>query len=1496
MSRPHSANQGPKKIYLANKAKDKNAIPQEYLPAIQYKQQNDYNIKEDGFNEELNLLQIAWDELGITPEYRAVFINLARRVSDSEKKDIFTQEKINLKMFRDSLLNLKKEITNRENNLSLLHSIDKKLETLINIGNNVNSLDNILQEAVNVIKTLRMNAVNIVSKIIKVNQISAYYSNSGKFDTSKINHEYSYDPRYLFKMKDDLSFLGNSTLSTFIEMNNTEIDAFLTNCAPVPNKISNSQKIKIPISDDLMRLITESRYALLQETVLANVDKDDMIYINPKNDYFDGNLRRGSGGKNYRNIEEEKYRYNPNRAFFINNNLNNSAKKKNNNIFQNKNMSKYIYDLKNVNGSTRYNYLFYKNNPKFGNNRLKSAKKKLFKNNYVNPNFNVGKRINIEHDVIESQTHEQFLKKLINYKNPDKNKSKEFNNEDEKMLIEENEVLKEENKKFQDNLNEMKKKIQNLEQNVKEETEKRENLQNKCKELSQREKGYKEQLEKNSKTKKKKEQELNNKIEQLQKEKDKNIKDNKDDKQKYENEKKDMEKKVEELLEKIKDLESKLKSEENEKVKGEKEIEELRNKLKEEKEEREKERLEREKEDREREEKEQKNMEREYEEKKNQEEKNKNLDEEIKRKNDIIKEKEEENQRIILEKSMIEDEKLKLKNDLDLLKEENGKKQEEINRLKEEISNMKEVEEERRKKEEEEQLKKEEEERLKREEEEKKRKEEERKKKEEEERKRKEEEERLRKEEEERRRKEEEEERKRKEEEERRRKEEEEEERKRKEEEERKRKEEEERLKREEEERLKREEEERLKKEKEEKLKKEEEEKKKKDKENVKIEDENLILLNDKLKYNEKEIKKSKEEENKEKEENKENKENKEKEENKEDEENKEKENEVKEEREEKQSDIKDENENEVKEEREEKQSDIIVENEIINKDNIDDKDKLKTKNDIKEDNKNYITPFYNYNVNYYKGNISNLTNQICETLSLERIPDFLKRAFLLNDLIYSDEYYFKGTFPKIIISTEGEGEDLTKIKGLCSFFYENNENLKENLVIRINCIFAIDNYEEQIISMINYIKKNVSYNRIELYLLYDKVDDKFIQNKEAKDLFQKKLDFKWLCVVRDEKQQQRYIKLYFDNEENDERPRYANDIENNFNMNNLTIITVNNEQNAYTLKNLINNRSKENRLNKKSYNKFINPGPIYSLLLDNTRIKKDLNELKAKEIKEMKEKLWRFIELENGWNLIEDEKKKIKDLKIDIKESIYNEVEKYLMSKEITCFCDLCQTNLSTNFESNYSILMDDIYYNRISSDKIKVLKEKRTKSTFFLIPSNDNTTFFYVTEVNRKLKELLIDSTTNIYEKFFEFQPSTQKELFEFSVSSYRDITYIPQTFKKAAKTIYIPAFSINSHLFSYNFKDIDKNVSMTDKASNTKSFLTSVDEFINIEFLPDKNIKNSFTLVPVEGGASDRIIKDSFIIGIFDNDIINEEKLPLLQFLYVTKEHFIKRKSNE
>ena len=422
---------------------------------------------------------------------------------------------------------------------------------------------------------------------------------------------------------------------------------------------------------------------------------------------------------------------------------------------------------------------------------------------------------------------------------------------------------------------------------------------------------------------------------------------------------------------------------------------------------------------------------------------------------------------------------------------------------------------------------------------------------------------------------------------------------------------------------------------------------------------------------------------------------------------------------------------------------------------------------------------------------------------------------------------------------------------------------------------------------MINYIKYNVKYHRLEIYLLYDKIDDKFLPNKEAKTLFQDKLEFKWLCVVRDEKLQQRYIKLYFNKTKNIDDNNNTNG--NNFLMNHLSIITINNEEDTYALQNIINVKSKDNGLNKKSYNKYINPNPIYSLIFQNTKIKNEfINQSKENELKELKEKLWRFVKLENGWNFIEDEKKEIKDIKFDIEQSLFKEIENYFKSKDLKCLCDLYQTNLSNNFESNYSILIDDIYYNRISSDKIKILKT--TNSKFFLIPSNDNTVFFYITELNRRLKEILIDNSKNIYEEFLQFQPSTQKELFEFSLSSYRDTSYIPQVYKKSSKTIYIPSFIIKTHLFSYNFKEVEKNLKMTNSEKNIPSYLTSVDEFLNIEFKPDENIENSFSDIPIEGGKTDFIIREDFIIGIFDNDIINNEKLPLFQFLLVTKEHFL------
>ena len=571
----------------------------------------------------------------------------------------------------------------------------------------------------------------------------------------------------------------------------------------------------------------------------------------------------------------------------------------------------------------------------------------------------------------------------------------------------------------------------------------------------------------------------------------------------------------------------------------------------------------------------------------------------------------------------------------------------------------------------------------------------------------------------------------------------------------------------------------------------------------------------------------------------------------------------------------------------ENKYNDLNKEN-ILLKKKISELEKLEKEKKIINEKHN-ISPnniiITDYKIDYYRGNLTNLIKIIKDKIPLSKVPDFLKRGLTLNESIYNEDFYFKGIFPKIVISTAGE--DINNIKGLCSLYYESNENISENLILRINTIFVIEDWENQIIKIINFIKKNIKFKRLEIYILYDKIENKFVQNQEAKKLFQTQLGFKWLCVVRDEKHQQRYIRLYCD-KENESEENLVLKQKNNFYLDSLSILTVNNEDNYNLLKGII---DKESNINNPNNNKYINPNPIYSLVYDNPLInKKYLVESKKDELKEMKEKLWRFVIAETGWNVKEEDKKKIKNVEFDIENSVYKKIEKFYNENNIECLCDLFQNNISINFENNYSILIDNIYYNKISSNKIKILEEKKTKSLFFMIPSNDNTVLFYISELNEKLKELIIDNNNNIYENFLEFQPG---EIFEFSLSSSRENMTIPHELNSTPKAILIPTFSIYNHLFSYNFKEIEKDINMTEFDTNNNIKVTSIDEYLNVKFTPDENIENSFIIKPNQDNENQVIIKNSFIIGIFDNDII-KDKLPILQLLYVTKENFLSKKN--
>ena len=1339
MKRPNSATHNQRLKYT--NPQSKNFIPSNYLPNFEniYPSTNNY-IKEEGFEEDMSLLQIAWNELGITQEYRQVFINILKEANELEKDNILSEEKNNIKKFKDSLLNLKKEIDNREKNLTQLKKLNFVVQNIINSGEEVNSINQILQNVMSLIKNLRINAVNIVKKIIKVNQTIAYYTSSGKFNINKLKPEYAFDSKYLFKMKNDLKFLKTSALSTFIEMNNSTADPFLTNCAP-RNKGIKSTKIVIPIPDDIMKLIIQSRYELLQETVLDNIEKDNKdnlgIIFNTKSmDFFDFNSTYKNPNTNnlLNKLEKEKFRYK------LGNNLNSGYKNNNSNKIRNsfihstrgQNISRYLHNLKNSGKINYDNYFYIKRN-----NSPLVTKKRVGANILKNNNNNNNKII-IMHEEIESLKHDQFMKRLGSIQNLES--SYENNKETEKNM--EKEILNENMDDLKNEIIELKTRIKNYEKKAKNESEERENIEIKNKEIINKNKEYQNELEKIMKSKKKKENELNNKIEILMNE--------------LQTLKREKEKNGDDLVEKMKFLEEKMKNEESLRKNGEKIIENLERNLKEEI--MGKERIYLEKNELE---KNiflcQENIKKISEGKNIIEEENIKLKEDIKNfektnreKDNLLQEKDKENQKIIWEKKILENEKLNTQNQLEKLKEEfelkkaqHEKEKIEINNNKNKNNNNIEIQSE--------QLfvsakpkspniiqsifklditGKERPDNLI------------------------------------------------------------------------------------------------------EKIDEIEISKNKKDYYNNEYNDylksinkkggDKLVSLADQIKYNgENGMKDNKN------------------------------------------------NKNNINEE-------ISDKNFNINDDNKNSLLDLNYTNSNKDQN--------GYIVDYYRGNIFNLLQELSETLPLQEMPDFIKRAFALDDSVFTENFYFKGIFPKIIISKSLK--DNNKITGMLSFYYESTEDLNINLILRINSIIVDHNYEEQIIQMVNFLKEKVECDKIMVYILYDKVGDKFITNSEAKDIFTKKLKFKWFCVVRDEKLNQRYIQYSFSKiEENydpnkNETTMLNNALKqnkNNFLMNNLMITSINQEQNLQLIKN--------NFLKKFSYNKFINQNFVYFILLQCKNINSDfIYKEKLEELKSMQEKMMKYINIESNYG--KDIIGEINYFEEEMENSLFKEIQEFLKNKEnLNCAPNFLRSKLSINFENNFSTLIDNIYYNRISTDKISILEEEKTGSKFFLVPSKDNNTLFYISEINNKLKDLLIGGTKNVYEKFLEFQPSTQKQIFEFSLKSIRDISYIPVTPRKNYKTIYIPCFDIKSHLFSYDFKDVNKNIKMKEIGTNIPLNLTSVEEFINIEFKPDKNIENSFSTI--EG--FDYIIKDSFIIGIFDNDIINNAKLPLLQFLYITKDNF-------
>ena len=506
----------------------------------------------------------------------------------------------------------------------------------------------------------------------------------------------------------------------------------------------------------------------------------------------------------------------------------------------------------------------------------------------------------------------------------------------------------------------------------------------------------------------------------------------------------------------------------------------------------------------------------------------------------------------------------------------------------------------------------------------------------------------------------------------------------------------------------------------------------------------------------------------------------------------------------------------------------------------------------LKKENNNSKTSLSNYKTDFYKGNISDFVKAINDNTPLEKIPEYYKKIFSIDESVFTNNYYFSGIFPKLIICKK---KDNNNINGVCFLFYENNEDFTKNLTLRIKFIYAIEDLEDTIILMINFIKDNMQFDKLNIGLF---TENKVADNQEIIDFLKQKLGFKWLSVDKYEKNNKKCIKLYYERKKNN-----INLNKNSFFLENYSIITLNNQEN-----------DKETNNNGI---KFVNYNSLYSLLIRHPELKVEFSdEKKLNELTELNKALSIFMINEYEWNNLEEEKKKIKtkNMNINLEESLFKKLE----NDNKNIICDIQKKNISINFENNYSIIINDIYYNRIYTDKIKILKENKTNSLFYLIPSKDNTVLFYIGEINDELKKFF-ENDKNVYEQFLEFHPS----------SNQKDVTS-----ELKQNVIYIPSFMIQAHLFTNNFNEINKENNISFKNKDEKLYINSFDEYVNIEFRPDENINNSFSVDSIEDQKTNAIMKNDFIIGIFGNDIINDDKLPLIQFLYVNKDNFLTKQN--
>ena len=294
-----------------------------------FKHNNDlYNIKSPLFHKNLDLIKIPslktnnmnfhllsksrnkvtdfiimkslWNDLGVNIEYQKQFENSINEIKDErEKAEMIIHEKNHLKKFREILIKLSEEISNRDEIIYKLKKYCNELDKYtydkniypekINENENENEvLSSLFKSIYNKINLYRISTVNIVNRMTKVREVSSYYELNNKWDASNINRTYIFRKNYLISMCNDIEFINNSSLidyiQTFNENDSANVDLFFSNWNYL--KTNNYIKYNLSISKELQKEIIKCKYIILQDNLLNKIKKETKKLLKLKKNIF----------------------------------------------------------------------------------------------------------------------------------------------------------------------------------------------------------------------------------------------------------------------------------------------------------------------------------------------------------------------------------------------------------------------------------------------------------------------------------------------------------------------------------------------------------------------------------------------------------------------------------------------------------------------------------------------------------------------------------------------------------------------------------------------------------------------------------------------------------------------------------------------------------------------------------------------------------------------------------------------------------------------------------------------------------------------------------------------------------------------------------------------------------------------------------------------------------------------------------------------------------